>query len=493
MPAELPRHSPEVHAPSATEPAPSLARQDADEAEDAPEPLAAQALAQPGNPAVAEVAMAALDRARGVTRASSHGEGGEPPQWEGSRTMESATDEPGMGMAGALAAAAAAAGLLLAVAPRARRALRPRGGDALPSGRSNEAPEPLISEPAPKESPQAQSTVYTVSAPAALQASSGPVLTLHSPAQVMAAAQHIDTADMLALATALCDKDASPQMCLKVLQQGHGLPIESIADSVAGLYTTKGNTVKAHNEDFGLAMRSYGALWPQGADILMVFDGMGGMANGRLASRLAALFMTIELHRLQDTVPSDINAHLLAAFDRVHGRFRKASRQLHEGQLKADGMRTTAIVLVATTQAYHLAHQGDGHAHVRRAQGQCLALMQPHKGAHANVVTRSLGPVPDGDTAISRVERLPGDTLYLATDGFDPIPPGSMLDNLAALMPCQPVNALLAQITEDCRLVEDEHGLICDDNMTLAALHTPHAQQTALPLVAPGNPAAAVI
>lgn len=290
--------------------------------------------------------------------------------------------------------------------------------------------------------------------------------------------QHIATADVLARAQHLATQQATPADMLRELQ-ALGLPVEPLPAALVGVASVTGNSMKGWNEDTALAFQSHHpVLGP--LDVLMVFDGMGGLRDGKQASKLAALAMAIELHRLPDTLTTDADCHLAAAFERVNRRFRKAGAGLY-GQVHGDALRSTAIVLLAQPQRYVVAHQGDGHAVLRRADGSLLPLMQAHKGAASNAVTHSLGPVPDGEARLSLHPRLSGDLVAIASDGFDPVPPEQLLEVLHVYGQQHALQWVVDGLIDDCCRQCDERGPIADDNMSLAALRTAAGPPELLP------------
>jgi len=329
---------------------------------------------------------------------------------------------------------------------------------------------------------QATEAVGRAEAPVPQPAPSGNEVPALTPAQMappmlplarrpaMVAYANIATDTVLAEAGRLATDQATPAQMLEALQ-AIGLPIQALPLALAGVASVTGNSVKGWNEDTALAFRSsYPVLGP--LDVLMAFDGMGGLRDGKLASKFAALAMAIELHRLPDTLTADTASHLAAAFERVNRRFRKAGAGLY-GHVHGDALRSTAIVLLAEPLRYVVAHQGDGHAMLRRSDGDLVPLMQAHKGAASNAVTHSLGPVPDGEARVVLHPRLPGDLVFIASDGFDPVPSDQLLEVLHAYGLQHPLQAVVDGLTDDCCRQCDERGPIADDNMSLAALRTP--------------------
>jgi serine/threonine protein phosphatase PrpC len=274
----------------------------------------------------------------------------------------------------------------------------------------------------------------------------------------------------LAEAQRLADEQATPGAIVEALKTLE-LPITHLPEDWAGVISVTGHSAKSWNEDSAVAF--FVDHWLLGAcDVLMVFDGMGGLRDGKLASKLAALTMAIELNRTPDTVPSDLQSHLVAAFERVNRRFKKASETLY-GKVDSDAMRSTAIVLLATQTHYVVGHQGDGHAHVRRADGTVQPLISAHKGGASNVITHSLGPQPDGQASVSKHLRQPGDLVYIASDGFDPLPADQAMAFLHDHSERHAMQVVAQGLTDAALGQRDEHGPIADDNMSLVALRTP--------------------
>ena len=298
--------------------------------------------------------------------------------------------------------------------------------------------------------------------------------TLPTPRTAPARYHKATSAELLALAQDLAAAQATPAQVLETLRTQLELPIEPLAADNAAVISITGNSAKGWNEDTALAFISHDPLWGT-QQVLMCFDGMGGLRDGKLASKLAAVCMAVELHRTPDTLPNDPRTHLAAAFERVNRRFKRASAELY-GKVDGDALRSTAIVLIAGEQHYLVGHQGDGSGFVQRAHGGMEPLFTPHKGAASNMVTHSLGPLPDGEaTVVGSALRQPGDLVYIASDGFDPVTPDQVLGFLQGYRAHMPLQTVVEGLSQEAMNAQDAHGPILDDNMSLAALYTPLA------------------
>ncbi|MBQ0942254.1 protein phosphatase 2C domain-containing protein [Ideonella sp. 4Y16] len=299
-------------------------------------------------------------------------------------------------------------------------------------------------------------------------AAAGDTVGLHDGAGPL---RHVSTTDLLDLARRLAESGAGPEQLLRELT-ALGLPIGPLDPATAGVVSVTGNSPKGWNEDTALGFVSHHPLLGPSGPVLMVFDGLGGMKDGRLASKFAALAMALELHRTPDTLTTDLSVHLAAAFERVNRRFRAASKLLY-GRVDPGALRSTAIVLLTEPGHFVLGHQGDGQALLRCADGSLLPLLQPHTSAASNRVSRSLGPQPDGEAEVRRHLRQPGDLVALTSDGFEPVPVDQMMTVLHHYGCSMPMQTVAAGLTDECCQQRDGQGTITFDNMSLAVLLTP--------------------
>ncbi|MCA9492872.1 MAG: serine/threonine-protein phosphatase [Myxococcales bacterium] len=169
-----------------------------------------------------------------------------------------------------------------------------------------------------------------------------------------------------------------------------------------------------------------------GARVLLVCDGMGGMGRGDEASQLAVEVITEELAR-QTGFPTDRMRHALRAADDV---VRDRLCRVGEGQ-----PGSTAVMVYVQDGAAHVTWVGDSRAYLVR-QGRVVERTRDHKlveelvdagqitaaqakaSALAHVVTRALGGrSPDEQTVRPGALGYPwklmhGDRILVCSDGL---------------------------------------------------------------------------
>lgn len=275
------------------------------------------------------------------------------------------------------------------------------------------------------------------------------------------------SAELLDIAKQWAEAQLSSDEMLLALQE-MGLKYQSPHRDTEGVVSQVG-PVRTRNEDTGLIFRAGSVT------VLMSFDGMGGYGDGNWASRFAALALSGELHHSEKIT---VEERLKQAFLRLNKRFNEAGLALY-GKVEPNAFRTTAIVVVATPTHYHTLWQGDGGGWVKRSTGEAIELMTPHKGAAANMVTRSLGPVPDGEPDYRCIERMAGDILAIMSDGVaDRTQHLQLLEALDYYAPKAGIQETVAYLVKNFEGERNSEGnFIADDNMTLLALATPAQPQ----------------
>ncbi len=176
---------------------------------------------------------------------------------------------------------------------------------------------------------------------------------------------------------------------------------------------------RERNED------AYGYRLTENGGVFVVADGMGGHAHGDRAARLA---VDTVLERLDGRDPSP--ALLVDALEEANRRIYQTARAE-----RAEGMGTTATVLVVDFPYALIAHVGDSRAYLLRS-GLLVQLTQDHSWvadrvregllrpedarAHRwkNVITNALGTFPEVDVDLLGLRLKPGDLLLLSTDGL---------------------------------------------------------------------------
>lgn len=161
---------------------------------------------------------------------------------------------------------------------------------------------------------------------------------------------------------------------------------------------------------------------------LAVIDGMGGVAAGVEASRVAAETIRAGLGALPAN-DADCEARLVAALSAASGAILAAA----ERELHLRGMGAVATLAVLRGDRAHLAHVGDTRAYVLRAgrlaQVTCddSLLNEARAAGYAeddlvelprNVVVRALGMMPAVDAASATIPLCAGDVLLLCSDGL---------------------------------------------------------------------------
>lgn len=189
--------------------------------------------------------------------------------------------------------------------------------------------------------------------------------------------------------------------------------------------------VRERNED------SLGAFEPDDPALLrsrgrlfVVADGMGGLARGDMASRVAveALHVAYYASERQEPLPESLRMSVQIANEAVFRESRSA-----EGD---EPMGTTLTALVVRDHDAFLAHVGDSRAFLVRGRRICqltedhslvaklvrdgvLSAAEAEHHPSAHVVLRALGLGPDVTIEVQGPLVLHlGDTLVLSTDGL---------------------------------------------------------------------------
>jgi PPM family protein phosphatase len=172
---------------------------------------------------------------------------------------------------------------------------------------------------------------------------------------------------------------------------------------------------------------------------LVVADGLGGMAAGEQASRLAIQTLVNLLLDTPDWILRLDDALVEEVKRRVLKRYRQVDNVLAEqGYANAElhGMRTTMTVALSLGVDVLLIHVGDSRAYVFR-QGRLIQLTHDHTMAQAladrghitqeevptsglrHVLTQALGGGKgEAKPEIQRLQLADGDCLLLCTDGL---------------------------------------------------------------------------
>ena len=203
------------------------------------------------------------------------------------------------------------------------------------------------------------------------------------------------------------------------------LKIEVVSGTDVGLK-------RENNEDSCLAIS--GSESPGGSDSLMIVaDGMGGLAAGEVASGMAIESIHRQLTEQGEdtTLPTGGYAELLGQI------LRNANSEICQAGLVNDRgmMGTTCTVAVKVGNDLHIAHVGDSRAYMVRGgnlsqittddswvEEQVMAgnLTREQARIHPNrnIVTQALGVKPDADVETSTVILRGGEQFLLCSDGL---------------------------------------------------------------------------
>lgn len=169
--------------------------------------------------------------------------------------------------------------------------------------------------------------------------------------------------------------------------------------------------------------------------VLVVADGMGGAAAGRLASGLTCTFVLTELQEGwsidRDHTPRRFAYRLREAVERANARIHQHARRHPE----CAGMGSTATVAGLLDGFVYMAQVGDSRGYLVRSgvasqltRDQSLVQQMLDTGAitaeaaeqsaHGNVILQALGVEPTVTVDLTYLEMRQGDFLLLCSDGL---------------------------------------------------------------------------
>ncbi|TVR65594.1 MAG: serine/threonine-protein phosphatase [Gemmatimonadales bacterium] len=201
-------------------------------------------------------------------------------------------------------------------------------------------------------------------------------------------------------------------------------------------------------QDVGLGRIQVG---PRGL-LLLVADGMGGAAGGRVASRLATSVIagTLVRNLARERVPSPARfaEHLAAAVRQANADV------LDRARVRPDlsGMGTTATVAGILDGFVYVAQVGDSRAYlirggkatqITRDQSMVQELVdqgamtreEAERSAHRSVLLQALGTDPEVRIPLTFHRLRDGDRLLLCSDGLSGPIPHDALESIVAASP----------------------------------------------------------
>lgn len=235
--------------------------------------------------------------------------------------------------------------------------------------------------------------------------------------------------------------------------------------------------VRKNNEDaFGYSQR---------LGLYLVCDGMGGMAAGEVASKLAIdtmrdYFMMTASSGQYPMIgkpvesASKLGNALASAIHMANDAIYAAANA--EGESRR-GMGSTIVAVLANPKEplYSIAHVGDSRIYRLRnglldqlTDDHSLVMEQVRRGMitreeaehseMANIIIRALGPEPEVEPDVDDQIAYPGDQLLLATDGLTKLVPDTQIQSI--LSSSRTVQAAVDTLVQSAR---DQGG---DDNIT---------------------------
>lgn len=184
-----------------------------------------------------------------------------------------------------------------------------------------------------------------------------------------------------------------------------------------GVGLTDRGAVRENNEDALFVADDLG--------LYLVADGIGGYADGELASAMVA--QTLARAWPADGA-DDPGALFTDAIGKANARIQAAAESAGDGS--GERMGSTVVALHVADDVATIAHVGDSRAY-RLRDGQLEALTVDHslkaqaasRGGHVggrfgNLLTRALGIAPEVEVEVRREEARPGDVYLLCSDGL---------------------------------------------------------------------------
>jgi serine/threonine protein phosphatase PrpC len=234
---------------------------------------------------------------------------------------------------------------------------------------------------------------------------------------------------------------------------------------------------RQHNEDTVayIIPKDWEVLARKGA-LFVVADGMGGHAAGEVASEMAVSTVTTLYYQDDGDAPECLLRSIKYANAII---FQKAMENIEH-----NGMGTTCVAAVLLGEVAYIANVGDSRAYLVR-KGQVRQISQDHSwvaeqvrvGAMSevdarqhemrNMITRSLGSLPEVDVDIFAEMVREDDTLVLCSDGLS-----GMISDTEILMIVEQYSP------QECvyRLIERANAYGGNDNITALVVHISFAR-----------------
>lgn len=183
--------------------------------------------------------------------------------------------------------------------------------------------------------------------------------------------------------------------------------------------------VRLNNED----CFAYGEL--ENAVFIAVFDGMGGVNGGEVASDIAAKTIKnqIELSFSPKMKPAAIERMLISAFTAANLKIKE-----HASENSLEGMGTTAVCALVKEGVAYIAYDGDSRAYVINDDIKQVTTDHTYlnellrlgkiteeemlSDSRKNIITRALGVSEEIDVDVLSLDLDEGDMILLCSDGL---------------------------------------------------------------------------
>lgn len=149
-----------------------------------------------------------------------------------------------------------------------------------------------------------------------------------------------------------------------------------------------------------------------GAGVFGVFDGVGGEAGGREASRTAARVLELEsstITRIEQTTSENVVEWMRHYFSEAKNTLDKSGRGDTTGVVARSYIDETGDPMIC------IGHLGDSRAYIVDKNGWASRLTNDH--GHRNVINKAMGTTDSTGVDIVIVPFAEGDRLVLVTDG----------------------------------------------------------------------------
>jgi protein phosphatase len=188
-------------------------------------------------------------------------------------------------------------------------------------------------------------------------------------------------------------------------------------------FATDVGKVRSHQEDSGFALPS----------LLGVFDGMGGMEGGEIASAIASQEV------LGVAAPLKLAADDGARRRILRGALTQADQRIGQ-TLRRRGGTTAVVAAIGKDGVATVGHIGDSRAYLFRS-GDLRRLTLDHSLSR-HTLARALAGSHD-EVDFMGVQLLPGDLLMLCSDGLNDEVTDDMISQVLAENPADPAQALV--------------------------------------------------